>query len=211
MVEKKDKHEKPCDKKCGENSKHCEEKHQAHGQCEKQKADELDRKLNSLQESYEKLQKELEECKSKSAQYLSTAAYYKNEAETNKKDFERFKERNKQIESDAKIKAEEMVAKKLLPIIDNFDQAISQVDATVMRGFSMIYSSLVSVLSDLGVEEIVCKDSVLNPELHNCISAEPTDDKKLDGKIANVYQKGYKFAGTQKVIRPATVSVYKLS
>ena len=143
------------------------------------------------------------------SQYLNTASYYKNEAENCKKDLERFKERNKNIENDAKLKANETVAQKILPIIDNFDQAISHVDASVMKGFSMIYQSLLNVLSDLGLQEIHCSGEVLNGEYHNCISTEPTDDEKLDGKVASVYQKGYMFADTKKVVRPATVSVYK--
>ena len=79
-----------------------------------------------------------------------------------------------------------------------------------MRGFAMIYSSLKAVLTDLGVVEINPKNEELNPELHSCISTEPTADETLDGKIAMVYQKGYMFAESKKLIRPATVSVYKL-
>ena len=84
-------------------------------------------------------------------------------------------------------------------------------DVEILKGFSMIYSSLVSVLSDIGVVEIVCKDEVLNPEFHNCISTEETDDESLNEHIACVYQKGYMFAESKKVVRPATVSVYKIN
>ena len=107
------------------------------------------------------------------------------------------------------MKANEKVAKKLLPILDNFDQAIAHVDSEVMKGFSMIYTSMINCLTDLGIVEIE-SEGVLNPELHNCINTEPTNDKNLDGVIATVYQKGYKFAESGKVVRPATVSVYKV-
>ena len=167
--------------------------------------------VDELNKTLEKKMQELKEAQTKAAQYLSTASYYKNDAENQKKDFERYKERNKNIEADANQKAYENVAKKLMPIIDNFDQAISHVDAEIMKGFSMIYSSLVSTLSDIGIVEISAKkNEELNPEFHNCINTEETSDKELDGKIASVYQKGYMFAESNKVVRPATVSVYKI-
>ena len=168
-------------------------------------------KCGELKSQVELLEKQVEESKKLASQYLSTASYYKTQAEDNKKDFERFKERNKNIETEAKTKANETVAKKLLPIIDNFDQAMAHItDAEIIKGFSMIYSSLVGTLADIGVEEIkTAKGDELNPEYHNCISTEETDDESLDGKISAVYQKGYMFAESKKVIRPATVSVYK--
>ena len=182
-----------CECNCGENG--C-----CNGEC----------KCGKLQAQIELLEKQVEENKKLASQYLGTASYYKTQAEDNKKDFERYKERNKNIESEAITKANENVAKKILPIIDNFDQAMAHVsDAEILKGFAMIYSSLVSTLSDIGVTEIVCKDEVLNPELHNCISTEETDDENLNDKIACIYQKGYMFAETKQVIRPATVSVYK--
>lgn len=179
--------------------------------CKKQ-AKENHGKCRELEAKIELLEKQVEENKKLASQYLSTASYYKTQAEDNKKDFERYKERNKNIEVEANTKANENVAKKILPIIDNFDQAMAHVsDMEILRGFSMIYSSLVGVLSDIGVVEIVCKGDELNPELHNCISTEETDDENLNEHIATVYQKGYMFAESKTVIRPATVSVYKVN
>ena len=167
-------------------------------------------KCKELEEKIELLEKQLQDEKKLSSGYLSTASYYKTQAEDNKKDFERFKERNKNIEAEANTKANENVAKKILPVIDNFDQAMAHVtDTEILKGFSMIYSSLVNVLSDIGVVEIISKGEELNPEYHNCISTEETDDESLNDKVACIYQKGYMFAESKQVIRPATVSVYK--
>lgn len=176
-----------------------------HKECDKK---ELKKQIAELEAQVERLTENLKEQTTKANQYLSTASYYKNDAETQKKDFERYKERNKNIEADAIIKAKEATAKKMLPIIDNFDQALAVVDESVMKGFSMIYSSLVDCLTDMGIVEVECKGQ-LDPEYHNCINTEPTEDEALDGEIATIYQKGYKFAESNKVVRPATVSVYK--
>ena len=162
-----------------------------------------------LEEKLAKTETALQEALTKANQYLSTASYYKNEADTQKKDFERYKERNKNILNDAVVEANEKIAKKLLPIIDNFDQAMAHTSQEVMKGFEMIYSSLVACLADMKIVEIETEGE-LNPEYHNCISTEATEDESLDGTIAVVYQKGYKFADTNKVVRPATVSIYKI-
>ena len=97
-----------------------------------------------------------------------------------------------------------------MPVLDNFDQAMAHVEPEVMKGFAMIYSSLLNVLSDIGIVEVPAKNEVLNPELHNCISTEPTTDESKEDVVATIYQKGYMFAESGKVVRPATVSVYKL-
>ncbi len=204
---------------CGhEGESHCNHHEKCgHGGCEKHQdknkhsnEKHYEKEIAKLREEIEQKEKELEESKIKASQYLNTASYYKNEAETNKKDFDRFKERNKNIETEAKIKANELVAKKLLPIIDNFDQAMLSLQPEVMRGFVMIYSSLTETLKDLGVAEIICLGEELDPEKHNCIDTVETEDESLDGHIAKIYQKGYKFVGDEKIIRPATVSVYKV-
>ena len=81
----------------------------------------------------------------------------------------------------------------------------------VMRGFIMIYSSLVDTVKSFGVVEISAKNEKLDPEKHNCIETEDTDDENLDGIISKVYQKGYYFAETGEVVRPANVAVYKFT
>ncbi len=187
---------------CEHDNRHkdCKNHDHGHGKCHE--------KVQELETALEEKQKELDELKLKSNQVLATASYYKNEAETTKKDFERFKERNKNIEAELEQKTNETAVKKLLPIIDNFGQAMTAVDESVKKGFEMIYNSMLEMLAGFGAEEIAAEGD-LDPEMHNCISTELADDENLDGKIATVYQKGYKIAKTNKVIRPSTVSVYK--
>ena len=188
---------------CQDHEKNCKGKEKP---C---KTKDLEAKIESLEHDLEIAKKTIDEQKSTINNYLATASYYKNEVDNQKKDFERYKERNKNILDEANAKANENLAKKILPIIDNFDQAIAHVEPEVMKGFAMIYGSLINVLSDIGIVEIKTNEEKLNPELHNCISTEETDNNELDDTIASVYQKGYIFADSNKVVRPATVSVYK--
>lgn len=192
-------------KKCNQDEP-CEKK----GKCEgKQEKGCKQKEIDALQVELDLAKKTIDEQKATINSYLATASYYKNELDSQKKDFDRYKERNKNFEQEASVKANETFAKKLMPVLDNFDQAMAHLEPEVMKGFVMIYSSLINVLTDIGIVEVPAKNEKLNPELHNCISTEPTDDESLDDTVATVYQKGYMFAESGKVVRPATVSVYK--
>lgn len=127
-----------------------------------------------------------------------------------KKDFERFKERTKEEESKVKDNAVSDIAGKLIPILDNFDQALNaDIDQNVLKGFEMIQKQLQKAVASLGIEEIDCLGKEFNPNLHNAVAKKKTKDKKLDNTIATVYQKGYKLAGKDgKIVRHATVEIY---
>lgn len=204
-------------KKCCHGEGDCHEK--GEGKCHEGKHHgEIHEKIKRLEKELEEKNKEIERCdkliddyKAKANSYLSTASYYKNQAETNKQDFDRLKERNKNIEKDAVTKANSVAVKKILPLIDDFDHAMMALSPDVMRGFIMIYSSLVDTVKSFGVVEISAKNEKLDPEKHNCIETEETDDESLDGIISNVYQKGYYFAETGEVVRPSNVAVYKFT
>ena len=193
---------KQCNHGEGCNKKKCDDKSHEEKGCKQKEIDALKTELDVAL-------KTIDEQKSTINNYLATASYYKNELDSQKKDFDRYKERNKNFEKEASQKANEDFAKKLMPVLDNFDQAMAHLQPEVMKGFAMIYSSLLNVLTDIGIVEVSAKGLELNPELHNCISTEETTDESLDGVVATVYQKGYMFAETGKVVRPATVSVYK--
>ena len=127
-----------------------------------------------------------------------------------KRDLERFKQRAQEQEETMKISAVENIADKLIPILDNFEQALKIVsDQNVHKGFSMIEGMLKNAVKSLGIEEIDAEGQEFNPELHNAVSKTKTKDKKKDNTIAKVYQKGYKLAGEKgKVIRPSMVEIY---
>ena len=101
----------------------------------------------------------------------------------------------------------------LLPIIDIFETVLENKDVpqqvnAYLKGFEIILSQLKQFLELKGVEEIIIKDnSTFDYNLHNAIEKEETQNKKLDEKIKEVIQKGYKIDG--KLLRPASVVVYK--
>jgi molecular chaperone GrpE len=96
---------------------------------------------------------------------------------------------------------------KLLPIIDNFERAVSSTedkDNTLYTGVEMILKQLREMLTALGVEEILAEGEPFDPNLHNAVMH--IDDESCDTNVVvEVFQKGYKMG--DKVIRHSMVKV----
>ena len=105
----------------------------------------------------------------------------------------------------------EDLIKETLPILDNFERAISMDDANLedevskfLSGFKMIYCNLVNILKNYGVVEIDGNNKPFDPVYHEAIMTEKRDGVET-GMVLEVLQKGYILKG--KVIRPAMVKV----
>lgn len=105
----------------------------------------------------------------------------------------------------------EDIIKDLLPIIDNFERAISGSEEDLSdaekgyhAGIKMIYTHLVSLLEKYDVKSIEGIDTPFDPNYHNAIMMEKKDGVK-SGMVIEVLQKGYMLK--DKVIRAAMVKV----
>ena len=105
----------------------------------------------------------------------------------------------------------EDLIKETLPILDNFERAISMDDTNLddevskfLSGFKMIYCNFVNVLKNYGVVEIDGNNKPFDPIYHEAIMTEKREDV-APGMVLEVLQKGYILKG--KVIRPAMVKV----
>lgn len=107
--------------------------------------------------------------------------------------------------------AEEDILKGFLPILDNFERAITMDDnnfgdetSKFLEGFRMVYNQTRTLLEKFGVKEIECLDKEFNPSNAQAIAVEK-DDNKPSGTVLKVYQKGYIYK--DKVLRTAMVIV----
>ena len=159
--------------------------------------------FGQFEEALIKVDKELAETKKKAEENERLAITYR-------KDLERFKERTKEQEENMKISAVSNVADKLIPILDNFEQALKVTgDPNVLKGFEMVEGMLKNAVKSLGIEEIETENCEFDPNLHNAVSKKKTKDSDKNNKIASVYQKGYKMAGEGgKIIRHSMVEIY---
>ena len=149
-----------------------------------------------------------------------------------KKDKNKYKERIKELEDELlRSKAEfinyrkrledeqsrllkfcnEDLIKETLPILDNFERAISMDDTNLddevskfLSGFKMIYCNFVNILKNYGVVEIDGNNKPFDPVYHEAIMTEKREGVEA-GMVLEVLQKGYILK--EKVIRPAMVKV----
>jgi molecular chaperone GrpE len=94
----------------------------------------------------------------------------------------------------------------LLPIVDDLERALRNVDAklaglTWIDGVWLIYRKLQAVLESAGVQEIPAEGQAFDPNVHEAISEAPGEP----GKVLSIVQKGYRLG--DRVVRPAMVVV----
>ena len=121
-------------------------------------------------------------------------------------DFENFRRRTRQEKEDLSAVVTQSLLKDLLPMLDNFERALSAENKDVEgfhTGVDMIYKQLAAVLKDHGLE-VIATDAKFDPNFHQAVMRVQDPDKE-DDTIAAELQKGYMVKG--KVIRPSMVQV----
>ena len=111
-----------------------------------------------------------------------------------------------------KYDGEELI-KKLLPVVDNFERAISMDDANLedelskfLNGFKMIYGNLNDTLQGYEVIAMDILGKPFDPNTMNAVLVEEAEGVEPN-IVIDVLQKGYTYKG--KVIRYAMVKVSK--
>ena len=122
------------------------------------------------------------------------------EAEKNKflrlfADFENYKKRTakERIELFKTASQEVMVA--LLPVLDDFDRALSELDKAddTLTGIQLIYNKIFDILKQQGLTKIeIESNTVFDPELHEAITQLPASEDHPKGSIVDVVSSGYK-------------------
>ena len=149
------------------------------------------KKKPSCDELLEKIKELEEEIKEKDDKYLRMAAEYDN-----------FRRRSREEREAAYGSAMADTVAELLPIIDNLERAAGFEGDKVAEGLKMISASVGTVLEKLGVETFGVPGDTFDPNLHNAVMHEESDEYG-DGEIIEVFQKGYKKGN--RIIRFAMV------
>lgn len=124
-------------------------------------------------------------------------------------DFDNYRRRvQKDAEAASKFRAQSLVTD-LLPVLDNFERALeskpqSEDAQTLLTGVEMVYRTLKQALSNEGVEEIVPTGEAFDPNFHQAVMQEPSEEFE-SGIVIQTLQKGYQLK--DRVIRPAMVKV----
>jgi molecular chaperone GrpE len=101
------------------------------------------------------------------------------------------------------------VVSKLLPVLDDFDRAIENVPLAIQEdswyvGIEMVQKKILKILENLNVVVIEAIGEPFDPNYHEALGQEPTDDFE-SGTVSRVMQKGYQIG--EKVVRPSLVYV----
>ena len=122
-------------------------------------------------------------------------------------DFQNQKKRFDKEKADIYQFANEDIVKSLLEVIDNFERALDaaqEADPKFHEGMDLIFKQLMGALEKAGVSEIKALGEEFDPNFHNAVMMEETDEYESN-KVSGVMQKGYTL--NSKVIRPAMVKV----
>jgi molecular chaperone GrpE len=127
-------------------------------------------------------------------------------------DFENYKKRAARERQEAVTFANEVLLRKLMPVLDSFEMALAATAAdgaaaqSLQAGVLMVYNQLKSTLAEAGLEEIDARGKVFDPNLHEAVSQQESAHVP-EGNVVQQIRKGYKFRN--RLVRPAGVVVAK--
>ena len=127
-------------------------------------------------------------------------------------DLENYKKRAARERQDAVKYANESLLERVIPVLDNFEMALTAANApntsvqSLQSGVSMIQQQLKSAMAEVGLEEIDATGKAFDPNLHEAIAQQESADVP-EGQVVQQVRKGYKLR--DRLLRPASVVVAK--
>jgi molecular chaperone GrpE len=124
-------------------------------------------------------------------------------------DFENYKKRAAR-ERDEGIKyANRTLLERLVPIVDNFELGLSAAreegkHSPIYSGMNMVLKQLADFLTDNGLQPIDAVGKQFDPNLHEAIGHEPSDEVP-EGRVIRQTRRGYRLK--DRLLRPAAVVV----
>ena len=152
--------------------------------------------LSDLTGQIESLKIQLEE---RSTQYMRIAA-----------DFENYRKRTSKEKEEIDLQVKRNTITELLPVVDNFERARSHLkpqsegEMTIHKSYQGVYKQLVDCLKRLGVAPMRPEGQQFDPNLHEAVMREATDEHP-EGTVLEELVRGYYFG--DRVLRHAMVKV----
>lgn len=124
-------------------------------------------------------------------------------------DYKNYKRRTEQERAELIRSASAALLLKLLPVMDDLERAMASVTPDVAEtpwygGFKLIPQKLQTILESEGVTRMQTVGEPFDPNRHEAIIYEPSEDGE-DGKVIAELQHGYLLR--DRVLRPAMVKV----
>eukprot|EP01023_Acetabularia_acetabulum_P000323 TRINITY_DN10132_c0_g2_i1.p1 TRINITY_DN10132_c0_g2~~TRINITY_DN10132_c0_g2_i1.p1 ORF type:complete len:469 (-),score=74.10 TRINITY_DN10132_c0_g2_i1:393-1631(-) len=125
-------------------------------------------------------------------------------------DFDNFRKRSAAEKSDAQSRERASLVEQLLPLVDNFELAATQIkivtpeEQKISDSYQGLYRQMVDIFRGIGISAVDTVGSQFDPEVHEAIMREPNEEV-ADGTVLEEFRKGFTIDG--KLIRPAMVKV----
>jgi len=124
-------------------------------------------------------------------------------------EFENYRTRSAKEQLELISTANGKLLEKLADVKDNFDRAFAEENksgdlAAFEKGIKLIQEQFNKILSDFGLETIDPSGEAFDPNMHEALMKQPSENVE-EGKIIQVYQKGYKIKN--KLLKTAKVIV----
>ncbi|MBR5235051.1 MAG: nucleotide exchange factor GrpE [Bacteroidaceae bacterium] len=125
-------------------------------------------------------------------------------------EFDNYRKRTMKEKADLIKSAAEKVMVAELPIVDDMDRALDNMEKGMdadacIEGFKLIAQKFKNTLAQQGLEKIDTDGQDFDTDYHEAIALIPAPTEELKGKILDCVQAGYKLG--DKVIRHAKVAV----
>lgn len=126
------------------------------------------------------------------------------------------------IQRQSAMKAESMhqdllikIVKKLLPFVEDLRKSLEtlsdeQKESTMWKWVQMVYDRFIKALAEFDIYQIPSLNEVPDTMMHEPIWIQPTDDKKLKGKIIQIFEQWFYYQkenGDKVTIFPSKVIV----
>ena len=150
----------------------------------------------AMTQQIESLKAQVEE---RSTQYMRIAA-----------DFENYRKRTQKEKEELNVQVKRNTITELLSVVDNFERARSQIkpqddgEMNIHKSYQGVYKLLVDSLKRLGVSPMRPEGEPFDPNLHEAVMREPTDEHP-EGTVLEELVRGY-YLG-DRVLRHAMVKV----
>ncbi|MDJ0702630.1 MAG: nucleotide exchange factor GrpE [Leptolyngbyaceae cyanobacterium MO_188.B28] len=125
-------------------------------------------------------------------------------------DFDNFRKRTSKEKEDLEVQVKCSAINELLPVVDNFERARSQIkpqtesEMTIHKSYQSVYKQLVDCLKRIGVSAMRAEGQEFDPNLHEAVMREPTDQYP-EGTVMEELVRGYLLG--ERVLRHAMVKV----
>ncbi len=152
--------------------------------------------VGTLAKEVEVLKAQLEE---RTGQYMRIAA-----------DFDNFRKRTQREKEELEQKIKCSTIGELLPVVDNFERARSQIkpqtdaEMSIHKSYQSVYKQLVDGLKRIGVAPMRSEGKEFDPNLHEAVMRAPSDEHP-EGTVIEELVRGYLLG--ERVLRHAMVKV----